>query len=67
LGRWNGHSKVTGTVEKARRDMFIKRLIGRYLARLVIMGAISAGAKAFKNVKKGGAPRKRILKVVGKS
>ena len=46
--------------------MFIKRLIGRYLARLVIMGAISAGAKAFKNVKKGGAPRKRILKVVGK-
>jgi hypothetical protein len=46
--------------------MFIKRWLARYLARLLIMGAISAGAKALKNVKKGGSPGQKILKIVGK-
>jgi hypothetical protein len=46
--------------------MFIKRWIGRYLARLIVLGAVSAGTKALKDLKGGGGAKKMVLKVVGK-
>jgi hypothetical protein len=49
-----------------RGAMFIKRWIGRYLARLIVLGAISAGTKALKDLKGGGGAKKKVLKVVGK-
>lgn len=46
--------------------MFIKRWIGRYLARLIVLGAISAGTKALKDLKGDSGAKKKVLKVLGK-
>ena len=46
--------------------MGIKRRIRRYVTRLVILGAISAGSKALKDLKRGGQKEKGILKLVRK-
>jgi hypothetical protein len=46
--------------------MGIRRRVGRYLTRLLVLGAISAAAKYFKGMKEGGARRNNILKLVGR-
>jgi hypothetical protein len=46
--------------------MGLKRRARKLIAKLVVLGAISAATKYFSDFKQGGARRKKIMNLIGK-